>query len=136
MIGHVFAVGGNFEKNHRIWLETKVILIGDLAALGVMKRQDRLEPSGNGVGDEGNEFASEGGNHDSLALARLEAIAVDFTRGDLSVHRAGRDAAFDLFLGSFAEGKLLLAEHLEGRGEHGFAGRLGQLSDVERRADW
>ena len=102
--------------------------------MGVVQRQHRLKPAGNGVGDVRHQLPGLRGNHQPLALVGLEAIAIHFAGGDLAVDRAGHpDALLDLVRRPLAQRQLLLAEHLELAGEHRLTADLGQLPDVEHQ---
>ena len=81
-----------------------------------------------------NQLPRLGRDHQPLALAGLETIAVHFAGSDLAVGRAGqRDAVLDLVFRPLAQGELLLAEHLELAGAHRLPADFGQLADVEHQ---
>ncbi len=61
---------------HRIGMETEVVVVRQLIALRIVKRQSRLKPAGNGVGQIGDQFPRTGGDDQVLALVRLEPIPV------------------------------------------------------------
>ena len=130
---HVLTVFGYFIGKRGVRIETVIVVERHHFAVRVAERQHGLEPAGYGVGDVGDQLPRGRGDNQMPALPRLEAIPVDFSRCDLSVHGARwGDADLLLVQRSLAEGEILLTEHLKAAGLHGLAGDFGNLSDEER----
>ena len=129
---HILAVPGNLAKDRGVGLEAVVVVIRHLLAVCVMQHQHGLEPAGHGVGDIGDQLPRPGSDDQPLALARYEAIPVNFPGSDLAIQRTRQgDPVLDLVRRALAEGEFLFAQHLVAAGDHWLAAQLGQLADAE-----
>ena len=128
----IFAVLGDLEVDHRVGVETEIIVIRQFLSAGVAEPQNGLKPAGNAVGYVGDQVARLGGDCQALALGCLKTIPVHLARGNLAVHRARqRDAHFFFFRRPLALGQVFLAEDRQRTGLHRFAGDFGHLTEVE-----
>ncbi len=99
-----------------------------------MERDHRLEPTRHGVGHEWNQLPCLDPEDQPLAFTGLEAVGIDFARGDLAVERAWKHhSLFRLIVRALAQRQLFLSEDLEIGRDHRLAGRFGQLSDMKHQ---
>jgi len=129
---HVLAVLGDLVIDDRVGVETKIVGVRHLPAAGVAETEHGLEPAGDAVGDVGDQLPGLDGDDQTLPLRSLKTIPVHLARRDLAVHGAGhRDAHLLFFHGTFALGKMFLAEDRQLHGLHWLAGDFGHLPHVK-----
>ena len=105
-LDHVLAVGGHLEHQDRVGVEAEVVDVGDVAALGVVQGEDGLEPSGDAVGDEGQDVLGLDAQDERLAGLGGEAEEVFVGVEDLAVGQRGQGGQ-GLGLAEFGVGLLL-----------------------------
>ena len=117
---------------HRVRVEMEIVVVRHLVAARVVELQYGLKPTGNTVGDVGDQLPSFDSDDQTLPLARLKTIPVHPARGELTVHRARHgDAHFHCFRRPLDQSQMLLAEHLFLAGLHRLTGDFGHLVHVK-----
>ena len=129
---HVLAVLRDLVVEHRIRLETVIVVVGDFPALGVVERNDGLEPTRHGVGNVRQQMASVRRNDQPLPLLGFEPVVIDLSGGDLTVDDARHGHhRFDFLRRPFRFRAFFFAKGRQDPGFRGLSNRFGKLTDVE-----
>ena len=133
IVKRVFAVARHHEADDGIGLEPIVVIIGQFFAAGIVNRQDRLEPARDSVGDVRDQLPRRRGQHQALALARVEAITVHSPEAIWPLTVQGRVIRCSASSsGRLRSASSSLPQHLDRGREHRLAHDLGNLANVER----